>query len=118
MDTSLYKTRRAKQNCIFQELTTDWLNTLLNLVDTQCSFTSAFTHVLGRYVKSDQSMKSLLAAITACATNIGLKKMARNANVSNEDIHQAYRNFIRPETLKAACDAVVDGIKNLPLFSN
>jgi len=112
------KPEEPNKIAFFKSLPPIGLNTLLNLVDTQCSFTSAFTHVLGRYVKSDQSMKSLLAAITACATNIGLKKMARNANVSSEDIHQAYRNFIRPETLKAACDAVVDGIKNLPLFSN
>jgi len=102
----------------FKSLPQIGLNTLLNLVNKHCSFTNAFTHVLGRYDKNEQNTRSLLAAITACATNIGLKKMARNANVSNEEIHQAYRNFIRPETLKAACDTVIDGIKNLPLFSD
>ena len=94
------------------------LSTLLNLVDRHCSFSSAFSHALGRYVKQERNVSALLAALTACATNIGLTKMARNANVSQEEIHQTYRNFIRPETLKLACDVIADSTRDLPLFSD
>ena len=32
--------------------------------------------------------------------------------------YQVYRNFIRPETLKLACDVISDHLHRLPLFSN
>jgi TnpA family transposase len=102
---------------IFGYLPPVGLNTLLNLVNRHCSFSSAFSHAIGRYVKKELNVSSLLAALTACATNMGLTKMARNANVSQEEIHQAYRDYIRPETLKLACDVIVDSIRDLPLFS-
>ena len=103
---------------IFGSIPPIGLSSLLNLVNQNCSFLNSFTHTLGRYVKKDWNTEALLATITACATNIGLTKMARNANVSTEKIYQAYRNFIRPETIKSACDAISDGIMELPCFSD
>lgn len=101
---------------IFGHMPAIGLSTLLNIVNRHTGFTDAFTHILSRYTKKEKSLSALLATITACATNIGLNKMARNANISAREIEQTYLNFIRPETLKLACDMIADKMVTLPSF--
>ena len=111
------KTNESLKVNVFGSMPPISLSTLLNLVNRHCAFSNAFTHVLGRYVKKSKNVGALLATITACATNMGLNKMARNANISLEEINQTYKNFVRLETLKLACDAIADSIRELPCFS-
>ncbi len=112
------KLEESNQVDIFGTMPTVDLSSLLNLVNQQCEFTNCFTHILGRYSKSSSRNAALFAAVTACGTNMGLGKMSRNTNVSTEEIYQTYKNFIRPETLKSACDAITERIRRLPFFSD
>jgi TnpA family transposase len=112
------KTEDSDKIDVFESIPPIGLSTLLNLVNGHCGFTDVFTHALGRYTKKNHNIRELLATITACGTNMGLKKMSRNSNVSSEQIHHTYRNFIRQETLKSACDIISDRISELPFFSD
>ena len=49
---------------------------LLRFVAGKTDFLSAFTHVLGRYVKQEADPRLVLACVVAMGTNMGLWKMA------------------------------------------
>ncbi len=91
------------------------IGSVLEFVDTQCRFTEAFTHVLGRYTKSKGYDKSLMASIIAWGTNTGLGKMGQISDISYNSLKTTSDNFIRLETLRDANDCIVNAIKKLPI---
>ena len=89
---------------------------LLWFVAGETTFLKDFTHVLDRYVKHDADPKEILACIVAMGTNMGLGKMAEVSGLSHSSLMSTSRNFLRPETLRAANDAITNAIAKLPAF--
>lgn len=89
---------------------------LLGFVASRTGFLGTFTHVLDRYVKHDPDPREILACVVAFGTNMGLWKMAEVSGLSFPSLMTAARNFLRPETLRAANDAISNAIAGLPAF--
>ncbi len=89
---------------------------LLRFVAERTNFLSAFTHVLGRYVKHEADPRHVLACLVAMGTNMGLWKMAEVSGLSHSALMTTARNFLRAETLHAANDAVSNATAALPMF--
>lgn len=89
---------------------------LLGFVASNTGFLDAFTHVLDRYVKHDPDPREILACVVALGTNMGLWKMAEVSGLSFASLMTTARNFLRPETLRAANDAISNSIAVLPAF--
>lgn len=89
---------------------------LLGFVASNTGFLGAFTHVLDRYVKHDPDPREILACVVALGTNMGLWKMAEVSGLSFSSLITTSRNFLRPETLRAANDAISNAIAKLPAF--
>jgi hypothetical protein len=70
-------------------------------------FPSAFTHVLGRYVKQEADPRHILACVVAMGTNMDLWKMAEVSGLGHSTLMTTARNFLRAETLHAANDGCI-----------
>jgi TnpA family transposase len=81
---------------------------------TQCL--SAFTHLLGRYAKTDADLQRIIACLVAFGENIGLVKMAEISDISYQAMVTAARNFIFLENLKNGNDLVTNEMVKLPIF--
>jgi TnpA family transposase len=89
---------------------------LLRFGAGKTGFLSAFTHVLGRYVKQEADPRLLLACVVAMGTNMGLWKMADVSGFGYSSLLTTSRNFLRAETLHAANDAVSNATAALAMF--
>jgi TnpA family transposase len=88
----------------------------LRFVAEKTNFQSAFTHVLGRYVKQEADPRHLLACIVAMGTNMGLWKMAEVSGLSYSALVTTARNFLRAETLHAGNDEIANATAKLSMF--
>ena len=102
-------------NPMFKKIPRIDLADLVFFVNKKTKFFSAFTHILNRNVKSDINSMDLLGAIIAYATNIGIGKMASCSNISYNQLRKIKDNYLREETIKAACDIIINAIKKLPI---
>lgn len=89
---------------------------LLRFVAGKTGFLSAFTHVLGRYVKQETDPRHVLACVVAMGTNMGLWKMAEVSGLGHSVLMTTARNFLRAETLHAANDAISNATATLAMF--
>ncbi|WP_018606101.1 Tn3 family transposase [Uliginosibacterium gangwonense] len=89
---------------------------LLRFVGGRTSFLDTFTHVLERHVKTEPDPRELLACVVAFGTNMGLWKMAEVSGMSYTALSLTARNYLRPETLRAANDAITNAIAALSAF--
>ncbi len=89
---------------------------LLWFVNERTQFLRAFTPVMHRYGKHDPGWHEILACVIAYGTNMGLWKMAEASDVGHASLITTARNYLRPETLHAANDAISNAIASLPLF--
>ena len=92
------------------------LNQILRFVNEDCNFMRAFTHVKSRYSKSKADDDSILACITALATNFGIFQMSTMSDIGYDKLFSTLKNFIRLETLKNGNDILVNRIADLPIF--
>jgi hypothetical protein len=89
---------------------------LLRFVAGKTGLLSAFTHVLGRYVKQEADPRLVLACIVAMGTNMGLWKMAEVSGLGYSSLLTTARNFLRAETLHAGNDAISNATAALSMF--
>jgi TnpA family transposase len=89
---------------------------LLRFVAGKTGFLSAFTHVLGRYVKQEADPRLVLACIVAMGTNMGLWKMAEVSGLGYSSLLTTARNFLRAETLHAGNDGISNATSALTMF--
>jgi Tn3 transposase DDE domain/Domain of unknown function (DUF4158) len=89
---------------------------LLWFVAERTEFLKAFTHVLDRYVKHAADPREILACVVAMGTNMGLQKMAEVSGISYASLASTARNYLRPETLHAANDAISNATAGVPAF--
>lgn len=102
-------------NPIFKKIPRIDLADLVFFVNKKTKFFSAFTHILNRNVKSDINSMDLLGAIIAYATNIGIGKMSSCSNLPYNQLRKIKDNYLREETLREACDIIINAIKELPI---
>jgi hypothetical protein len=89
---------------------------LLLFMHQKTNCLSAFTHLLGRYAKTDADMQRIIACLVAFGENIGLLKMAEISDISYQAMVTAARNFIFLENLKNGNDLVTNEMAKLPIF--
>ena len=103
-------------NPLFESLPQIEIRDLLSFIDSQCGFMGAFTHMLGRYVKSEVENDAIAGAVIALATNKGLFKMAECSDMTYQALFSAKRNYLRLETLRNANDIISNALFKLPVF--
>ena len=103
-------------NPLYEKFQQVGISDLLNFVDEQSGFMSAFTHILDRYVKSEADNYRVSACIVAQGTNIGLSKMAEISDMNFHELSNTSNSFIRLETLKTANDKISNAMARLPIF--
>lgn len=115
--TLIYPTAKESTNHPFYgQLPSISIADLLRFVAKDTGFLEAFTHVLDRNVKQAPDARELLACIVAFGTNMGLGKMAEVSGMSYASLATTARNFLRPETIHAANDAISNATAKLPAF--
>ena len=89
---------------------------LLNWVNEQTKFSSAFKHILkkGGHKKVDEDL--VIACIVALGTNHGIGNMAGRSDMNYNHLKRTLDNFVRAETLKEANRIIVDATAGLPMF--
>lgn len=92
------------------------LTDVFRFVNQQCHFLSALTPLQPLYVKKDAAADSLMAVIMAQAMNHGNLTMSRTSDIPYHALNDAYEQYLRFSSLKAACDGISDAIKVLPVF--
>jgi TnpA family transposase len=82
---------------------------LLRDVDKRCGFTQAFRPLPGYESRLENLYPTLLAAITAHATNLGTAAMAQSAEgITLEGLQEVSRWYLREATLKASNTALIN----------
>jgi hypothetical protein len=89
---------------------------LLRFVAEKSGFLSAFTHVLGRYVKQEADPRHILGCVVAMGTNMGLWKMAEVSGLGYSALVTTARNFLRAETLHTGNDEIANTTAKLSMF--
>ncbi len=92
------------------------ISSVLHFVNQRCQFMTAFEHLLGRYTKQDADEPTLMAALIAWGTNMGLGRMGQSSDLDYHTLAATSDNFIRLETLRAANDLVSNATAELPMF--
>lgn len=92
------------------------IGSVLHFVNQQCQFMAAFEHRLGRYTKQDADERTIMAALLAWGTNMGLGRMGETCDLGYHDLATTSHNFIRLETLREANDLVSNAMAALPIF--
>jgi TnpA family transposase len=89
---------------------------LLWFVAGRTGFLQAFSHALDRYGKNDADPREILACVVAMGTNMGLQKISEVSGLSYGSLATTARNYLRPETLHSAKDAISNATASLPAF--
>ncbi|MCH9661491.1 MAG: Tn3 family transposase, partial [Bacteroidetes bacterium] len=112
------KSEDDTNHSFYEQLPQVSIGDVLHFVNEQCQFIKAFTHVLGKNIRSHVDYDSLSASILAQGLNIGLTKMDEISDINYAELASTTNNFIRPETLKNANDLVSNRIAMLPIFEH
>ncbi|WP_148245201.1 Tn3 family transposase [Enterobacter asburiae] len=100
----------------YSQLPLSELTDVFRFVNQQCSFLSALTPLQPLYVKKGAVADNLMAVIMAQAMNHGNLTMSRTSDIPYNALNDAYEQYLRFSSLKAACDSISDAIKTLPVF--
>lgn len=92
------------------------IHTIMWFVDKQTGFLDAFSHILHRYGSRIADKRTLVAALVAWGTNLGITRMGAISDVGVAALSRTSSNFIHLETLKVANDMVVNAMAQLPIF--
>jgi hypothetical protein len=89
---------------------------LLNWVNQQTEFSTAFKHILekGGRKKADEDL--LIACIVALGTNHGIGNMAGRSDMNYNNLKRTLDSFVRAETLREANRIIVDATADLSMF--
>ncbi len=91
---------------------------LLMEVDKETGFTQCFTPSPGYHTKPKLFYKTLIAAIIALSTNLGVVSMANSTDgITVDMLRHVIDYYIREETLQTANARIVDCHHQLPLIS-
>jgi TnpA family transposase len=107
---------RALRRVIATHMPRVRIETLLLQVDAWCQFSHALSPLGQGPLQSGQYQAALLAALVAHGTNLGIATMAQSTrDVSTDTLRYVSHWCLRPETLKAANQLLVEYHHQLPL---
>jgi len=102
-------TVRELRRVIESHLPRTRIEDLLVDVDNRCGFTGELVPASGYTPRLENQYATLLAALVAHGTNLGIATMAQSTRGMTVDmLHEASRWWLRPECLKAANRVLVD----------
>jgi TnpA family transposase len=105
------------QNHFFKQIPSANISDLINFVNDDCNFLSAFIPLQPRYAKSQENNKdTLIATILAQAFSLGNYKMSQISDLSYKSLDTAFGQNLRLSTLKEANDLLSNAIAKLPIF--
>ncbi|WP_341794085.1 Tn3 family transposase [Rickettsia endosymbiont of Ceutorhynchus obstrictus] len=105
------------QNKFFRQLPVCDISDVLNFVNDDCNFLSAFIPLQPRYAKQESNNKDrLIATILAQAFNHGNYKMSQISDISYRSLETTYQQYLRLSTLKEATDIMSNTISKLKIF--
>ena len=110
------KPEDTENHAFFSHLNQVDVADVLRFVNNKCGFMNAFTHILGRYVKSKTDNDTIIAGIIALATNTGLATMGDISDISGQTLASSAKSFFRLETIRNANDIVSNEIAQNPFF--
>jgi TnpA family transposase len=116
-----YKTRANQneklQSKFFKQVPICEISNILNFVNDDCNFLSAFTPLQPRYSKQEEYNKNkLIATILAQAFNHGNYKMSEISDISYRSLETTYQQYLRLSTLRKANDIMSNAISKLKIF--
>lgn len=112
IDTSQDQQRRDQLLGSLPEIS---LVELLVEFNSWCGFLDQFTHAANSTRCHDHHQARLLATILANGTNLGIADMARSSHFSADQLEWTQTWHLRPETVAAANDTIVNHHHNQPL---
>ena len=87
---------------------------IIHFTDYKTGLLTNFTHLLNDNKIINKEL--IKAALTAQATNIGLRKMSISSGFSLDKLKNVSLNFIREDTLKLANEQLINETKKVPIF--
>jgi TnpA family transposase len=103
-------------NPFFKQMQPVDIADILRYVEKETGFMQCLTHVLPIQKQGLAQQDDLLAILIANATHRGVYGMSLISDRSYEHLSTVQANYIRPETLHDASDAVNNAIAELPIF--
>lgn len=115
---SLPYTRAAPpiNHVFFEQLPDIDVQAMMHFVHQRTSFLDKFEHVLQRAVRHKRENASLVAALVAWGTNMGIGRMGNQSDIAYQALAANSNDYIRLETLRAANDVVTDATAALSIF--
>jgi TnpA family transposase len=92
------------------------ISDVFDFVNEISQFMEVFTHVNSRHIKSQRDYQCTKACIIANGTRQGIDQMATRSNLDLQSLKTNQINHVRLETLRAACDRLIQQIEKMALF--
>ncbi|MCP4420292.1 MAG: Tn3 family transposase, partial [Chloroflexi bacterium] len=115
---SLPYTRAASpiNHVFFEQIPDIDIQTIVQFAHQQTGMLDCFEHVQPRYAKHKRDDASLIAALIAWGTNMGIGRMGNISDIRFNTLSSISNNYLRLETLHAANDVLSDATAALPIF--
>ncbi|MFK7731190.1 MAG: Tn3 family transposase [Pseudomonadales bacterium] len=110
--------KSALNNPFFEKIKPINIADVLRYVHQETGFFDHFDHVLPVQPKGHTRMDDLLAVIIGNGTNYGAYGMANISDRSYSQLQSIQANYVRPETLKNASDAINNATAKLAIFKH
>ncbi len=105
-------------NPFFEQMKPINIADVLRYVDQETGFMDCFKHVLPIQSKGHANANDLLAILIGNGTNYGLYGMANISDRAYEQLKSIQANYLRPETLNNANDAINNSVARLAIFKH
>lgn len=100
----------------YDKLPISEISDILQFVNSQTGFLSAFTPLQPLYNKRKPDEEELIAALLSQATGVGTHKMAQTSDISYDVLNTTYQQYIRLATVEKSHDLIADEINHLSIF--
>jgi TnpA family transposase len=110
------KLDEPEEHGAYEGLTDIGIADILSFVEKKTNCFSAFTHILGRYAKSEADERRIRACLVAYGENLGLATMAAISDMSHQELIASANALFRLETLKAGNDLITNAMAKLVIF--
>lgn len=104
-------------NPFFERMSQTHIGDLLEFVQRETNFASAFTHIRENRSKEKLNLSNVIACIVANGTRFGIFQMSRLCNIAYDQLNLTQKSYLRMETLQNANDLISNAIATLPIFA-
>ena len=93
-------------NPFYDRLAKVTINSVIDLVEQQCSFMQAFTHINPLYAHLKANKSYIKGCLIANACSMGIYDLSNNSDLIYTTLATTQSNYFRVETLQAASDLI------------